>query len=96
MQRGPKSPPSPGRGHGVGKAAGTGPGELRTGGPWAQRDEGRNREGAVRMVRRSQLPTFIGLCGWEEGIRVRGWPGQGRAARGGMKSHVHLWRAGNR
>lgn len=37
-QRGPRGPPSPGRGHGVGKAAGTGPktsakgsGDMRTG-----------------------------------------------------------------
>ncbi|XP_014652606.1 PREDICTED: F-box only protein 24 isoform X5 [Ceratotherium simum simum] len=73
-QRGPRGPPSPGRGHGVGKAAGTGARELSTGGQGAQRDEGRSRAGVVRMVRRSQrrkLQKFTGLCGQEEGLRVK-------------------------
>lgn len=73
-QRGPRGPPSPGRGHGVGKAAGTGAREQSTRGQGARRDEGRSREGAVRMVRRSRrrkLQKFTGLCG-REGLRVRG------------------------
>ncbi|XP_072799304.1 F-box only protein 24 isoform X3 [Vicugna pacos] len=73
-QRGPRGPPSPGREHGVGKAAGTGARELSTRGQGARRDEGWSREGAVRMVRRSRrrkLQKFTGLCGREEGLRVK-------------------------
>ena len=67
----------------MGKAAGTGARELSTGGRGARRDEGRSREGAVRMVRRSRsrkLQKLTGLCRREEGLR-------GRAARqrGGSK-----------
>lgn len=82
-QRGPRGPPSPGRGHGVGKAAGTGARELTTGGQGARRDEGRSREGAVRMVRRSRrkLQKVTGLCGREEGLRVRGERAKGRTRR---------------
>ncbi|XP_050639651.1 F-box only protein 24 isoform X2 [Macaca thibetana thibetana] len=66
-QRGPRGPPSLGRGHGVGKPAGTG-------GQGPRRQEGRSREGAIRMVRRSQrrkLQKFTRLCGREEGLRVK-------------------------
>lgn len=58
----------------MGKAAGTGARELTTEGQGARRDEGRSREGAVRMVRRSRrrkLQKVTGLCGGEEGLRVR-------------------------
>lgn len=86
-QRGPRGPPSPGREHGVGKAAGTGARELSTRGQGARRDEGWSREGAVRMVRRSRrrkLQKFTGLCGREEGLRVRG--GDGKARDGSKRS----------
>lgn len=83
MQRGPRGPPSPGRGHGVGKTVGTGTRKLSTGAQGAWRDEGRTREGAVRMVRRSRrrkLQKFTRLCGQgqEEGLRVRGQAKEGQ------------------
>lgn len=80
-QRGPRGPPSLDRGHGVGKPAGTG-------GQGPRRQEGRSREGAIRMVRRSQrrkLQKFTRLCGREEGLRVRGI---GRRRLGGV-----IWRS---
>ena len=69
----------------MGKAAGTGARELSTGGRGARRDEGRSREGAVRMVRRSRsrkLQKLTGLCRREEGLRVRG---EGVEAKGGQQ-----------
>ncbi|XP_018886464.2 F-box only protein 24 isoform X1 [Gorilla gorilla gorilla] len=66
-QRGLRGPPSLGWGHGVGKPAGTG-------GQGPRRQEGRSREGAIRMVRGSQrgkLQKFTRLCGREEGLRVK-------------------------
>lgn len=74
-----EGPPSLDLGHGVGKAAGTGTWGLGSQGAW--RDEGRSREGPVRMVRRSRrqkLRTLAGLCRQEEGLRVRGWQRRGR------------------
>ena len=79
----------------MGKAAGTGARELSTGGQGARRDEGRSREGAVRMVRRSRsrkLQKLTGLCRREEGLWVRGVGGEARggcsmvAARGQGRS----------
>lgn len=69
----------------MGKAAGTRARELSTGGQGARRDEGRSREGAVRMVRRSRsrkLQKLTGLCRREEGLRVRG---EGGEAKGGQQ-----------
>lgn len=65
----------------MGKAAGTGARELTTGGSGGPEDEGRSRDGAVKMVRRSRrrrLQKFTGLCRQEEGLRVRGWEGEAR------------------
>lgn len=64
----------------MGKAAGTGAWGLGSQGAW--RDEGRSREGPVRMVRRSRrqkLKKLTRLYRQEEGLRVRGWQGKGRA-----------------
>lgn len=64
----------------MGKAARTGAWGLGSQGAW--RDEGRSREGTVRMVRRSRrqkLQKLTRLCRQEEGLRVRGWQGKGRA-----------------
>lgn len=88
-QSGPRGSPSPGRGHGVGKAAGTKARELSTRGQGAQRFEGRSSEGAVRMVRRSQkrkLQKVTGLCRPEEGLRVRGQGAKQRPQDGSQRS----------
>lgn len=64
----------------MGKAAGTGAWGLGSQGAW--RDEGRSREGTVRMVRRSRrqkLKKLTRLCRQEEGLRVREVARQGRA-----------------
>lgn len=61
----------------MGKAAGTW--GLGSQGAW--RDEGRSREGPVRMVRRSRrqkLKKLTRLCRQEEGLRVRGVARQGK------------------
>lgn len=63
----------------MGKAAGTGAWGLGSRGAW--RDEGRSREGPVRMVRRSRrqkLKKLTRLCRQEEGLRVRGVARQGK------------------
>lgn len=62
----------------MGKAAGTGAWGLGSQGAW--RDEGRSREGPVRMVRRSRrqkLKKLTRLCR-QEGLRVRGVARQGK------------------
>lgn len=90
----------------MGKAAGTGARELSTGGQGARRDEGRRREGAVRMVRRSRsrkLQKLTGLCRREEGLRVRGEGGEARwgaarwqpEVRGGVGQGVRQTGRGN-
>ncbi|XP_013364924.1 PREDICTED: F-box only protein 24 isoform X3 [Chinchilla lanigera] len=64
MREGPKRPPRPRQGTWCEKGSGD----------RAQRDEGRSREGTVRMVRRSlrqKLQTWTGLSGREEGLRIK-------------------------